>query len=248
MTASVSTSRSFVGSSRTSRLGPPISSLSSSRRRSSPPERSPIRVMAFSPLKPKSSSRVPAETVLPPISISRRSRSTLGSTRSSGFPATIVCGRVAATTVVPITIVPASGSRWPVSSRTSVVLPAPFGPRRPTRSPGPSCQVRSSISVRSLAGSPGPPTPGTRSATDSRSTTCRPSRADATRRSASLSRSSGTSAISALAASIRNCGLEVRAGGPRRSHASSLLTRLRRRDSATASRRSRSARARTHAA
>ena len=39
-----------------------------------------------------------------------------------------------------------------------------------------------------------------------------------------MSRAGGSSAISALAASIRNLGLEVRAGGPRRSQASSLRT------------------------
>ncbi len=56
----------------------------------------------------------------------------------------------------------------------------------------------------------------------------------AKRCSSKRSRGGGSSAIRALAASIRNCGFEVRAGGPRRSQASSLRSRLRRRASARA--------------
>ena len=46
-------------------------------------------------------------------------------------------------------IVPASGSSNPASIFSSVVLPAPFGPHRPTRSPAVICQVTSSRSTRS---------------------------------------------------------------------------------------------------
>ena len=53
----------------------------------------------------------------------------------------------------------------------------------------------------------------------------------------------GTSAMSASAASTRYCGFDVRACGPRRSHASSLRARLRRRCSAASASRARSARA-----
>ena len=70
-----------------------------------------MRVIDFSPANPKSSSRVPAVTVRPPISISLRSRSTLARTRSSGSSATIVCDRVAGTTVAPIVTEPESGAR-----------------------------------------------------------------------------------------------------------------------------------------
>ena len=56
-----------------------------------------------------------------------------------------------------------------------------------------------------------------------------PSRAVAIRVSATPSRGGGSSAISACAASIRNFGLLVRAGGPRRSQASSLRSRFCRR-------------------
>ena len=38
---------------------------------------------------------------------------------------------------------PVSGARSPVSSRMSVVLPLPFGPRRPSRVPGPSTRLAS---------------------------------------------------------------------------------------------------------
>ena len=44
---------------------------------------------------------------------------------------------------------PESGARSPVSSRSSVVLPAPLMPIRPIRSPGPIDQDRSEIRVRS---------------------------------------------------------------------------------------------------
>ena len=77
------------------------------------------------------------------------------------------------------------------------------------------------------------------------SNTSLPSRVVAKRCSASRSRGGGSPAISALAASIRNFGFEVRAGGPRRSQASSLRSRFRRRDSASAASRVRSARAST---
>ena len=53
--------------------------------------------------------------------------------------------------------------------------------------------------------------------------------------------------MSALAASMRNFGLDVRAGGPRRSQASSLRSRLRRRACAASAWRVRSALASTNA-
>ena len=75
-----------------------------------------------------------------------------------------------------------------------------------------------------------------------------PSRRVANRSSSTSSRGGGTSATSALAASIRNFGLLVRAGGPRRSQASSLRSRFCRRSSVVAASRARSARASTYAA
>src|SRR5687768_7925167 len=48
-----------------------------------------------------------------------------------------------------LTIRPESGSSSPASILRSVVLPAPFGPHRPTRSPSPICHVTRSNSVRS---------------------------------------------------------------------------------------------------
>ena len=47
------------------------------------------------------------------------------------------------------TIAPSSGSSRPASIFSSVVLPAPFGPQRPTRSPSEICHVTWSIRVRS---------------------------------------------------------------------------------------------------
>ena len=58
------------------------------------------------------------------------------------------------------------------------------------------------------------------------SSTSLPSRAVAIRVSESWSRGGGSSAISSAAASSRNFGLDVRAGAPRRSQASSLRSRF----------------------
>ena len=59
-------------------------------------------------------------------------------------------------------------------------------------------------------------------------------------------RGGGTSSMRALAASMRNCGFEVRAGGPRRSQASSLRARFCRRISEAEAWRWRSAFASTY--
>ena len=72
-----------------------------------------------------------------------------------------------------------------------------------------------------------------------------PSRAVASLDSSTVLRSGGTSAINWFAASIRNFGLEVRAGAPRRNHANSLRIRFCRLASVAAATRSRSTRCRT---
>src|SRR5512134_170870 len=46
-------------------------------------------------------------------------------------------------------MLPSSGSSRPASILRSVVLPAPFGPHSPTRSPAEICQVTSSKRTRS---------------------------------------------------------------------------------------------------
>ncbi len=79
------------------------------------------------------------------------------------------------------------------SARSSEVLPAPLTPSRPIRSPGPSCQVTSSSS------SFGPAL----TVMFSTSKTVLPRRALANFISSLLSRGSGTSAMRALAASMR---------------------------------------------
>ena len=118
--------------------------------------------------------------------------------------------------------------------RCRPAAPAPTTSRRRSRRrcrpgrPGPSRQVAWDSSVRS---------PRTRS-TSSTSITSLPSRCAANRWSSSRSRGGGSSAIRASAASMRNFGFEVRAGGPRRSQASSLRARLRRRTSVAAAWRS----------
>ena len=130
---------------------------------------------------------------------------------------------------------PSAQPKSPASNRSKVVFPLPLGPTTPIRSPGPSCQVTS------VEQHP----PRARTDTSSASITVFPSRAVASRTSSTPSRAGGSSAISAFAASIRNRGLLVRAGGPRRSQASSLRSRLRRRRWAASAIRARSARAST---
>ena len=106
-------------------------------------------------------------------------------------------------------------------------------PTIPIRSPGPSRHVTRSSSTRSPI----------RTVASSSSSTVRPSRFVAKPSSSTVLRGGGTSAISASAASIRYRGFDVRAGGPRRSQASSLRARFRRRASAASACRERSARA-----
>ncbi|CPU65449.1 Uncharacterised protein [Mycobacteroides abscessus] len=154
------------------------------------------------------------------------------------------CDSSATWTVLPRLTRPESGSRRPARSARSVVLPAPLTPTTPYRSPGPRRHVTSSSSTRS----PWPSWRGTATVTSSRSSTSLPRRFVAVRVSSSVSRGGGTSAMSAAAASSRNLGLDVRAGAPRRSHASSLRSRLSRFSAATAAVRWRSARASTYAA
>src|ERR1700756_3754822 len=119
----------------------------------------------------------------------------------------------------------------PAIRPSSVDFPAPLAPTMPVRSPG---AIRHSTSR-----STGRPLKETD--TSSRSTTTLPSRAVASLASSTLLRSGGTSAINWLAASMRNLGFEVRAGGPRRNQASSLRIRFCRLASAAAASRARRA-------
>src|SRR5438094_2305926 len=59
------------------------------------------------------------------------------------------CGRYPTVNDAGFSTAPESGSSSPAIMRRSVVLPAPFGPQRPTRSLSVICQVTSSSSTRS---------------------------------------------------------------------------------------------------
>ena len=213
-------SRSLVGSSSSSTLGSVSSSLSSWKRRRSPPDRSPSRAVSRSPVKPKRSSSDVAVISWPSsVLVTRRIASTVGSTRASGSISSSAWVRYWSAIVRPCLTRPTSGASAPEMSESSEVLPAPLTPTMPIRSPGPIRHVacwRSTFSPRARS-------------TSSMSTTSLPSRWLAKRWSSIRSRGGGTSSMRALAASMRNFGFDVRAGGPRRSHASSLRARFSRR-------------------
>ena len=174
-----------------------------------------------SPVKPNRSSIEVAVISPSAVFVTRRIDSTVGSTRASGVEVVEVLGQVLQRDRPPVPHparpTGASSPRQQAEHRgLAGAVHAP--PARPGR-PGPSRQVACVSRVRS---------PRTRS-TSSRSMTSLPSRWVANRCSSSRSRGGGTSSMSELAASIRNLGFEVRAGGPRRSQASSLRTRFCRR-------------------
>ena len=196
-------SRSLVGSSSSSTLGSVSSSRSSWKRRRSPPERSPIRAVSRSPVNPKRSSIEVAVISPSAVLVTRRIDSTVGSTRPLGSRSSSCWVRCWSATVRPCFTRPAEGGSAPAISDSTEVLPAPLTPTMPTRSPGPSRQVACDSSCRS---------PRDRS-TSSTSMTSLPSRWVAKFCSSIRSRGGGTSSIRALAASIRNFGFEVRAGG-----------------------------------
>src|SRR5918999_636630 len=86
-------------------------------------------------------------------------------------PAAFPAGQISDGSPLGITAEPESGPTEPASSRSRVVLPLPLTPSTPTRSPGPSRQVRCSKIVR----------PPSVMVTSSRSYTVLPSRAVAKR-------------------------------------------------------------------
>ena len=121
-------SRSLVGSSSSSTLGSPSSSRSSWSRRRSPPERSPIRAVSRSPVKPNRSSIAVAVTSRPPTDATRRIDSTESSTRCAGSRLSSACVRCASATVRPVRSRPASGGDSPASTESTDVLPDPLTP------------------------------------------------------------------------------------------------------------------------
>jgi hypothetical protein len=145
--ASVSVSRSLVGSSSSSTLPPDFSSLARCTRLRWPPESMPTFCCWSPPLKLKRAAIgaavhlalaelddvVAAGDFLPDglVAIER-------------VAALVDIGEIC--TVSPTRDRAAVGLFLPVIIRNSVVLPAPFGPMTPTMPPGGSLNVRSSIS------------------------------------------------------------------------------------------------------
>mmetsp|Transcript_20759 Transcript_20759/g.44490 ORF Transcript_20759/g.44490 Transcript_20759/m.44490 type:complete len:201 (-) Transcript_20759:168-770(-) len=129
----VSTSRSFVGSSRIMRLAPDLRSFASWTRLRSPPLRLATFCCCWALLKPNQDTYALLLTKLPPSSISSRPPETSSCTVFVGSSSSILsCPTPIIDTVSPTWIVPASGSSFPMSILISVLLPAPFGPITPT--------------------------------------------------------------------------------------------------------------------
>ena len=137
-------------------------------------------------------------------------------TRHLGFSSSKCCDKKAGFTVVPVTSLPAANSSWPVSTLSNVVLPAPLTPAIPIRSPGPTFQSKPLKRSRSP----------TRIVALCNSYTVLPKRAFANAKSSTLLRGGGSFSINSFAASMRNFGLLVRAGAPRRNQASSFLINM----------------------
>ena len=142
MAASMSVSRSFVGSSRMSTFGSLSRMSSSCRRRFWPPERFFTGVESCAFVKPSRSSSWPgvSSTALEPSPTlyAVRCSAMTALTRWSAHSASSASSwlRVAIFTVLPRFTRPVVGCTAPVTSPSRVDLPAPFTPRMPVRSPG----------------------------------------------------------------------------------------------------------------
>mmetsp|Transcript_19916 Transcript_19916/g.43569 ORF Transcript_19916/g.43569 Transcript_19916/m.43569 type:complete len:223 (+) Transcript_19916:312-980(+) len=147
---SVSTSRSFVGSSSMRRLPPLLSVLASWRRLRSPPERLPTFFCWSAPAKlyheqycRAAIDRLPSTTSSLPSLSSSYTVLSLASCSSRDWSTYM------GTTVSPIFSSPPSGACWSIIMRNRVVLPAPLGPTMPTTAPGGMTKLAPSMSRRS---------------------------------------------------------------------------------------------------
>ena len=219
----VSMSRSLVGSSRMRTFGSVISSRSSCSRRRSPPEVADPRLLAAAGEPEPGRELAGGDLLAAEGGRTARTSSTASMTRHDAYFSSSRTSwvRKAMATVLPILRRPRSAAGRRSAARSSVDLPAPLTPTMPTRSPGASRQVTSSRRSRSSRLRP------TRGVHEVDDVLAEPPGRERTR--ATSSRGGGSSSISALAASMRNLGLLVRAGGPRRSQASSLRSRFARR-------------------
>mmetsp|Transcript_585 Transcript_585/g.1867 ORF Transcript_585/g.1867 Transcript_585/m.1867 type:complete len:200 (-) Transcript_585:18-617(-) len=145
----VLTSRSLVGSSSSSTLPPDLSTLASCTRLRSPPDSLESGFCCAWPVKPNHeqyarelTSCVPRVIVSSPAESSSKTELSPCSDWRDWSTQIIL-------TLSPTTSSPSSGACSPVSMRTRVVLPAPFGPTTPTMPPGGREKVRPSMSVLS---------------------------------------------------------------------------------------------------
>ena len=144
---SVSTSRSLVGSSSSSRLPPLRSSFARWMRFRSPPEQLPTSFCWSGPLKLNRAHVAAAGDLLLAEHDVVGAAGDLLEDRVlvvEGVAVLIDVGR--ASPSAPTVSLPASGFSWPTIILNSVVLPAPFGPMTPTMPPFGRLKVMSSKS------------------------------------------------------------------------------------------------------
>ncbi len=220
-TSSVGMSRSLVGSSRISRSAGSRMRRAMWMRACSPPESRPTGTSRCSGGNRKRLAHAATCTLRPWKTTASPSGASARRSGRSGSSQARCCSKRTVRRPSARSIKPASGSRVPASRLSSVVLPLPFGPMRPTRTPG--VMIRSSPRT-----SPRPP----RALVSPRATSSsRVRRPEATKsmpavRVAPRVRASRSSSMSRSASLMRPFALVERALAPRRSHSISRRTVL----------------------
>ena len=147
-TSSVGMSRSLVGSSRISRSAGSRISRAMWMRACSPPESRPTGTSRCSGGNRKRLAHAATCTLRPWKTTASPSGASARRSGRSGSSHARCCSKRTVRSPSARSIVPASGSSAPASRLSSVVLPLPFGPMRPTRMPGVMIRSSPRISTR----------------------------------------------------------------------------------------------------
>ena len=147
-TSSVGMSRSFVGSSRISRSAGSRIRRAIRMRACSPPDRRPTGSSSCSGRNRKRLAQEATWTVRPWKMTVSPSGASARRSDWSGSRLARCCSKRTRRRPSARSISPASGASAPASRSSSVVLPLPFGPMRPTRVPGAIARSRSRTSGR----------------------------------------------------------------------------------------------------